>query len=142
MLKTSKKQYAGEQILESVKLLFQVFTNKLLFVEWLLAVNLVIGKKLTMAQARIEADEYVATHDDIDMRTAPPAVRNNRLYDESVLKMRWDLCSSCEFLTDSLTCSKCKCPMLGKYKLAHSKCPIGKWGKYKAGVLSGSTVTS
>ena len=140
MLKISKKQFVEEQILASVKLLFQVFTNKLLFVEWLLAVNVVIGKKLIMAQARMEADEYVATHDDIDMRTAPPAVKNNRLYDEAVLKMRWDLCSSCEFLTDSTTCSKCNCPMLGKYKLAHSYCPIGKWDKYKE--PHGITVTS
>ena len=125
-----------------VKLLFQVFTNKLLFVEWLLAVNLVIGKKLTKTIARMEADEYVATHDDIDMRTAPPAVRKNRLYDEDVLKMRWDLCKSCEFLTDTMTCSKCSCPMLGKYKLANSSCPISKWGKYTEKAKQGSLVTS
>ena len=125
----------------SVKLLFQVFTNKLLFTEWLLGVNLVIGKKLTKAIARIEADEYVATHDDIDMRIAPPAVRKNRIYDEDVLKMRWDLCSSCEFLIDTM-CSKCKCPMLGKYKLAHSSCPIGKWGKYTENIKNGSYITN
>ena len=128
--------------LQQVKLLFQVFTNKLLFAEWLLAINLVIGKKLTKTIARIEADEYVAIHDDIDMRTAPPAVRKNRLYDEDVLKMRWDLCSSCEFLTDTMTCSKCKCPMLGKYKLAHSSCPIGKWGKYTEKIKHGTHATS
>ena len=92
--------------------------------------NVVIGKKLIMAQARMEADEYVATHDDIDMRTAPPAVKNNRLYDETVLKMRWDLCSSCEFLTDDLRCQKCGCPMMSKHKIAYARCPIGKWEKY------------
>jgi len=124
--------------LQQVKQLFQVFTNKLLFVEWILAVNIVIGRKLVMAQARLEADEYVATHNDIDMRTAPPSVKNNRLYDDDILKMRWDLCSSCEFLTDSLTCSQCKCPMLGKYKLAHSYCPIGKWGKHTERIVDGN----
>ena len=128
--------------MQQVKLLFQVFTNKLLFIEWLLAVNVVIGKKLIMAQARMEADEYVATHDDIDMRTAPPAVRKNRLYDEDVLKMRWDLCSSCEFLTDTNRCEKCGCPMLGKYKLAQSSCPIGKWGKYTEKEKHGTLITS
>ena len=70
------------------------------------------------------------------MRIAPASVKNSRLYDEDVLKMRWDLCSSCEFLSESLVCSKCKCPMLGKYKLAHSYCPIGKWNKYKEGAIS------
>ena len=141
MQRTSRKLSVEERILGSVKLLFQVFTNKLLFSEWLLAINIVIGRKLTKTVARLEADEYVATHDDIDMRTAPPAVRRNRLYDEDVLKMRWDLCSSCEFLTD-FQCSKCKCPMLGKYKLAHSSCPIGKWGKYTEKINHVHPVTS
>ena len=132
----------GVQILESAKGLFQVFTNRLLFTEWLLSINVVIGRRLIKSVARLETEEYVATHDDIDLRTAPPSVRKNRLYDESVLKMRWDLCSSCEFLTDTYRCTKCKCPMLGKYKIANSSCPIGKWGKYKEGVISGSPATT
>ena len=124
----------------SLKLLFKVFTNKLLFLDWLVAVNVVIGRKLVKIIARQVADEYVATHDDIDMRTDPPAVKGSRLYDDDILKMRWDLCSSCEFLTDDLRCSKCKCPMLGKYKLAHSYCPVGKWNKVT--IKNGNVVTA
>ena len=126
--------------MESVKGLYQIFTDKSLFAEWLLSINIIIGRRLTRWISRIEADYYIETHSDIDLRTAPQAVKRNRLYDEDVLKMRWDLCSSCEFLTDDLRCSKCKCPMVGKYKLAHSYCPIGKWNKVT--IKNGNVVTA
>ena len=67
----------------SVKGLFQVFTNKILFLEWIC----------------------------------------------EVLNQRWDLCSSCEFLTDANKCEQCGCFMKVKHKLAHASCPVGKWGK-------------
>ena len=64
------------------------------------------------------------------MTTVPPNIKKYMIYDEAVLKERWDLCSSCEFLTDSNSCKKCGCFMKVKHKLAHASCPIGKWDKY------------
>ena len=119
-------------MVESVKGLYAIFTDKSLFAEWLLSINIIIGKRLTKWISRIEADYYIETHSDIDLREAPQAVKRNRLYDEDVLKMRWDLCSSCEHLTEDLRCSICKCPMLSKHKIAHAKCPLNppKWDRY------------
>ena len=85
-----------------------------------------------MRIARIEADDYVESRQDMDLRKAPPSVKKNRIYDADVLKMRWDLCLGCEYLTDEWACRKCGCPMFAKHKLAHAKCPIGKWDKYVA----------
>ena len=76
------------------------------------------------------------------MRTAPPAVIQNMVYDEDVLKMRWDSCLSCEFLNDANMCQKCGCFMAVKHKLAQASCPIGKWGKYKKEEVHGITATS
>ena len=118
------------QLVESVKGLYAIFTDKSLFAEWLLSINIIIGRKLTRWISRIEADYYIETHSDIDLRKAPQAVKRNRLHDEDVLKMRWDLCLGCEHLTEDWRCSICKCPMMAKHKLAHAKCPIGKWNRY------------
>ena len=123
----------GEQILASVKLLL---------IGWICEVLRAVSIFFLNKEARIKADIYVEENDTIDMRTAPASVKYNIIHDQSVLDMRWDLCSSCEFLTDTMTCSKCSCPMLGKYKLAHSSCPIGKWGKYTEKAKHGSLVTS
>ena len=131
MLKTSRKQFAGELILGSVKQLYQVFTTKQLLLEWLLEVNLFIGKKLSRSLAVEEINEYAEVNDSIDMRTAPVAVKRNIIHDEDVLKMRWDLCLGCEFLKDN-KCLKCGCFMKVKHKLAMAFCPIGKWDKYVA----------
>ena len=115
--------------MESVKQLYQVFTNKLLFVEWILQVLRAVSIYFLKVKARIESDQYAVTNKNIDMRTAPPAVNFNVIHDEEVLKARWDLCSSCEFLTDANKCEQCGCFMKVKHKLAHASCPVGKWGK-------------
>ena len=96
------------RILESVKQLYQVFTTKQLLLEWLLEVNLFIGRKITRSLATEEINEYAEINDSIDMRTAPVAVKRNIIHDEGVLKMRWDLCLGCEFLKDN-KCLKCGC---------------------------------
>jgi len=115
--------------LESVRQLYYVVTTKQLFLEWLLEINLFFGRKLTKALAVEEANEFAETNETIDMRTAPKAVIRNMIHDEEVLKMRWDLCSSCEFLKDG-KCTECGCWMRVKLKLQMSFCPIGKWDKY------------
>ena len=119
----------GVLILESVKQLYYVITTKQLFLEWLLEINKFIGRKLCKSLAVEEVDKYYKTNDTIDLRTAPEFVTNNMIYDEDVLKMRWDLCSGCEFLKDD-RCQKCGCFMKVKHKMTLASCPIGKWGKY------------
>tara|TARA_Y100000034_G_C6825189_1_gene371996 strand:+ start:399 stop:656 length:258 start_codon:yes stop_codon:yes gene_type:complete len=79
--------------------------------------------------AEEEINEFAEVNDTLDMRTAPPAIKRNIIHDEDVLKMRWDLCTGCEFLNDN-KCEKCGCFMKVKHKLAMAKCPIGKWDKY------------
>ena len=131
MLKTSKKQSGVARILESVKQLYYVVTTKQLFLEWLLEVNIFIGKKLSRSLAVQEINEYAEDNEFIDMRTAPDRVKRNIIHDEDVLKMRWDLCSGCEFLKDD-KCEKCGCFMKVKHKLAMASCPVGKWDRYVA----------
>ena len=131
MLKTSRKQSGVARILESVKQLYYVVTTKQLFLEWLLEVNLFIGRKITRSLAVEEVNEFAEVNDSIDMRTAPKAIKRNIIHDENVLKMRWDLCSGCEFLKDN-KCEKCGCFMKVKHKLAMAKCPIDKWDRYVA----------
>ena len=117
--------------LQQVKQLYYVVTTKQLFLEWLLEINLFIGRKLSKALAIEEMNEFVETNETLDMRTAPERVKRNIIHDEEVLKMRWDLCTGCEFLNNN-KCEKCGCFMKVKHKLAMAKCPVGKWDKYVA----------
>ena len=123
------------QTLESVRQLYQVFTTKQLLLEWLLEINVFIGRKLTKSLAvqevEQEVNKFTRHNNKVDMRTMPNKVKKNIIHDEEVLKMRWDLCSSCEFLKDN-KCQKCGCFMKVKHKMAIAKCPIGKWDKYVA----------
>ena len=115
--------------MESVKQLYYVITTKQLFLEWLLEVNIFIGNKISRSLAVEEVNEFVENNDSIDMRTGPKAVKRNIIHDEEVLKMRWDICSGCEFLNNN-KCDKCGCFMKVKHKLAMAKCPIDKWDRY------------
>jgi len=142
LLKILKRQFAGEQILESVKQLFQVFTDKQLFVEWILQVLRAITLYFLKVKAGMEAEVYAVTNEKIDMRTVPPSIKKNIIHDEAVLKMRWDLCSGCEFLTDANKCQKCGCFMKVKHKFAQASCPVGKWGKHTERAVRGNFVTS
>ena len=126
--------------MESARQLFQVFTNKELFIEWLLAINISIGKKLLRKKAEIEVETYSVTNKDIDMRTAPQAIKNNMIYDANVLQERWDMCNGCEFLKDD-KCLKCGCYMRAAIKLKCKACPVGKWSKYIEGEPNGIVST-
>ena len=117
--------------MESVKQLYYVITTKQLFLEWLLEINLFIGRKLMKSLAEEEINEFAEVNDTLDMRTVPPAIKRNIIHDEDVLKMRWDLCLGCEFLNDN-KCDKCGCFMKVKHKMAIAKCPEGKWDRYVA----------
>lgn len=124
------KQLEGGKLLQHLKGLFEVFTNKLLFVEWLLEIIRSIAIYLLKVKARLETDVFIEDKEDLDLRKVPPSVKSNIIYDEKVLKARWDACLSCEFLTDSNRCTKCGCFMKVKHKIAHASCPIKKWDKY------------
>jgi hypothetical protein len=128
--------------LESIKQLFQVFTNKELFIEWLLAVNISIGRKLVNKKTQLEANRYVQNNRDIDLRVAPESVKSNILYDADVLQARWETCIGCEFFTEDERCSDCGCWMKPKHKLKHAFCTKGKWGKYINEENNGITVTA
>lgn len=125
------RQFGEVKHLQQVKQLYYVITTKQLFLEWLLEINLFIGRKLSKALAVEEINEYVENNDSIDMRTAPDRVKRHKIHDEEVLKMRWDLCTACEFLKDG-RCSECGCMMRIKHQLSIASCPIGKWDKYVA----------
>ena len=120
-----------ELILESVRQLYYVITTKQLFLEWLLEINTYFGNKLMKSLEIEQVNEFVENNDSIDMRIAPQAVKRNMIYDEEVLKMRWDICSSCEFLKDG-KCTECGCYMRVKSKLSIARCPLNppKWDKY------------
>jgi len=90
-----------------------------------------IGRKLLKALAIQEVNEFAEANDVIDMRTASNRIKKNIIHDEEVLKMRWDLCTGCEFLNNN-KCEKCGCFMKVKHKLAMASCPVGKWEKYVA----------
>ena len=115
--------------MELVRQLYQVVTTKQLFLEWLLEINMYFGKKLLKALAVEEVNQCAKTNEYLDIRTVLNRVRQNIIHDEEVLKMRWDLCSSCEFLKDN-KCDKCGCFMKVKHKMAIASCPIGKWDRY------------
>ena len=49
---------------------------------------------------------------------------------EDVQKQRYDICSSCEFLSlPSNRCKKCGCFMGIKTWMPNERCPINKWGR-------------
>ena len=100
---------------------------KFLFIEWILEVLRAVSIYFLKKKARMEADNYAVNNDSIDMRSVPPLGKSGIMHNQEVLYSRWNLCSSCEFLTESNKCKKCGCFMKVKHKLAFARCPIGKW---------------
>ena len=115
---------------------------KLLFVEWILEVLRAISIYFLNKQARIKAEVYIEKNESRDIRTIPPAVKRGIIHDQSVLDKRWDLCSGCEFLTESNKCEKCGCFMKIKHKFGWASCPIGKWGKFTGKAVNGAHTTN
>lgn len=116
--------------MESIKQLYHVFTNKVLFVDWILEILKAITLYFLKVKAGLEGEKLSKSSNSIDMRNTSPAIKRGMVYDADILKQRWDACSSCEFLTQSDKCTKCGCFMKVKHKLAMARCPIGKWGQY------------
>ena len=114
-------QQGEELILELVK-------HKI--VDYLLNMNIYIGRKLIFLKAKYEADDYAINNDKIDMRNISSRFKNILLHDQDIIDRRWSECEKCEFLLKPTNnCKKCGCFMNVKTKVATASCPIGKWGK-------------
>lgn len=126
-------------LVKNLPVFFKVFTNKLLFVEWILEILRALSIYFLRLKAEIEVDNFIEDNPDTeDLRKIPDKLKKQMIYDEAVLKERWDACSSCEFLTDGNRCTKCGCFMKIKHKIIGAQCPIGKWDRYKPGAPNGT----
>ena len=117
MLKTSRKQFAEELIL--------------VFLKFLLKINVIIGRKLTYLIAKYEAQAEIEEV----IKTGKFDLRNIKsrfvLHDEDVIQERRDYCFNCEhFFKPTKSCKKCGCFVLAKIKFKNQKCPVGKWDRY------------
>ena len=99
-------------------------------IDYLLNVNIKIGRKLVFLKTKYEADDYAVKNDKIDMRNISSRFKNILLHDQDIIDKRWDECQKCEFLLKPTnSCKKCGCFMKVKTKIATASCPIGKWEK-------------
>ena len=105
----------------------------MVFLKYLLKLNIKIGQKLTYLIARYEARGEIGEAIEaqkFDMRNISDRFKNVIIHDEDIVNKRLDICKGCEFLfKPTNTCKKCGCFMKVKTKIATSSCPIGKWEK-------------
>ena len=126
-------QQEEEQILESIR-------KRIL--EYLLKINIMIGKWLTYALARQEIDKYAEGNQEIDLRKVSNRFKSVILHNQDIIDKRWAECEKCEFLfKPTNSCKKCGCFMKVKTKVATASCPIGKWGK-EYNFIAGEKVVS
>ena len=104
---------------------------KLNIIQFLLNINISIGKKLAFYQAKYSATkevERIVKNQKFDLRSMTDKVKNILIYDQNIIDKRWSECEKCEFLIKPTNnCSKCGCFMKIKTRVATSSCPIGKW---------------
>ena len=110
-------------------------------INFLLQLNIRIGRKLTYLIAKYEADEYAEKNEMFDLRAIPGRIKNILLYDQDVIDTRRAICDGCEHRF-GLNCKKCGCFIKAKTKVATSSCPVGKWGKHIEGDTVGNYATS
>ena len=103
----------------------------MVFLKYLLKLNIKIGQKLTYLIARYEAEgevQEIVKSQKFDMRGMSNRLKNVILHDQDIIDKRWDICMGCEFLNNN-KCDKCGCFMKVKTRVATARCPIGKWEK-------------
>lgn len=105
----------------------------MVFLEYLLKLNIVIGKKLTYLIAKYEAQaeiEEVIKTGKFDLRN----IKNKFiLHDEDIIENRRNECFNCEhYFKATKSCKECGCFVMAKTKFKNQKCPIGKWDRYVA----------
>ena len=102
-------------------------------INFLLKVNIKIGKRLAFYQAKYSAQEEIDSltkSQKFDLRGMSDRVKNVILYDQDIIDRRWAECEKCEFLIKPTNnCKKCGCFMKAKTRVATARCPIGKWEK-------------
>ena len=114
-------------LLEGERILGLVKYN---IVRFLLKYNVIIGKKLAYLFSKYEADDYAEKNSVFDLRKIPERIKKFIIYDEAIVKERFDECKVCEhFIAATSQCKKCGCFMRLKTKLSTSSCPVGKWGR-------------
>ena len=106
---------------------------KLKIDNFLLKINISLGKRLAFYQAKFKAHQEVENavkQEKFDLRSLGSRLKNVFLHDQSIVDRRWEECEKCEFLVKATNqCTKCKCFMKVKTRVATASCPIGKWGK-------------
>ncbi len=103
---------------------------KYTILNYILKINIKIGRMLVRALAEVEVDEYAKKNDKIDLRTISNRFKNIMLHDQEIIDKRWAECQKCEFLFKPTgNCKKCGCFMKVKTRVATASCPIGKWEK-------------
>ncbi len=103
---------------------------KYTILNYILKINIKIGRMLVRALAEVEVDEYAKKNDKIDLRAISNRFKNIMLHDQEIIDKRWAECEKCEFLIKPTNnCKKCGCFMKVKTKVATAACPIGKWEK-------------
>ena len=102
-------------------------------INFLLKINIQIGKRLAFYQAKYSAQEEIETltkSQKFDLRGMSDRIKNVILYDQDIIDRRWAECEKCEFLIKPTNnCKKCGCFMKGKIRFATARCPVGKWEK-------------
>ena len=78
---------------------------------------------------RVPEEEQILELAEFNLQKIPRFLHKYFVFEEEVIKKRWDECSMCEFLTDQNVCKKCLCIMKIKIRVAKMSCPVGKWDK-------------
>ena len=102
-------------------------------INFLLDLNIKIGKKLVFYKAKYSAQEEIeeiTRQSGFDLRGISDRVKNVLLFDQDIIDKRMDICNGCEFLFKPTgSCKKCGCFVKAKTRVATARCPIGKWEK-------------
>ena len=120
----------------------------MVFLKFLLKINIFIGRRIAFLVAKYEAEGEVreaVKSQKFDMRGMSDRLKNVMLHDQDIIDKRWDICKGCEFLNNN-KCEKCGCFMKVKTRVATARCPVGKWEKeyefIKGKAVNGSHITS
>ena len=105
---------------------------KLKIILFLLKINVAIGRRLVFYRVKYSAGKEVdnaVKEKKFDLRGMKDRMKAVMIHDKDIIDKRWDICKSCEFLTEKNMCQKCGCFMKVKTRIATVACPIDKWGK-------------
>lgn len=104
---------------------------KLNIIQFLLNINISIGKRLAFYQAKYLASqeiEKVINKKTFDIRTMTDRLKKLVIHDQEVINNRRSICNECEYRLGT-NCLKCGCLIFAKTKISTQRCPVGKWGK-------------